>query len=129
MTFEEYCEEMHDLQIFLLSEDEIKELQKSFDAFKKSNFLRKASNPDLKIKSCELRERCERLIRGQKNAIAKVIQSGIKCEYAIEQACSSVEFGEKLLTSRGTKKQFVEHFEMNSAASRLMNAVRKQGKI
>ena len=126
LTFNQYCEEFLDLQTGLMSDQQIKDAKIGFDLL--SSKKPAPTNPDLKLKVSELRGRCERLTRGQKNAIEKVIAANLKDEQSKEAliaATISVKMGDQLLSGHGTKKQFVEHFEINSHASRLMNQVRQ----
>lgn len=121
MTFTEYLEDILDMQVGLMSEAEIAQARKGFELFsapKKAS----ESHPDTKKSITELRARCERLVVGQNNAIARVSD---KPEFAaaIIAARAAIAEGRRVLSAkRPAKSEFIAHAEQNSAASREMNA-------
>ena len=120
MTFEEYCEDFLDLQVGLMSDQALTEARASYDAL--STRTKKAEkHPDLKLPVAELRARCERLVEGQKISIERATDAE-----GIAAARVAVEFGERLLAKRATKAEFVEHKELNSHASRLLNDAKRR---
>lgn len=123
MTFDEYLEDILDLQRGLMSESEIFQARKGYELFS-SPKKTSADHPDTKKSVTELRARCERLVVGQRNAIARVSDKPAFAA-AIIAARASVAEGERvLLAKRPTKSEFIAHAEQNSAASRAMNAVK-----
>lgn len=123
MTFSEYLEDILDMQAGLMSEAEIAQARKGFELF---SAPKKASetHPEMKKPVAELRARCERLVIGQSNAIARVSD---KPEFAaaLISAKAAVAEGKRILSmKRATKAEFIAHAEQNSAASRVMNAVK-----
>ena len=124
MTFNEYLEDVLDMQAGLMSADAMAEARKSFESFcapKKSN----ESHPDMKKSVTELRAICERLVNGQGNAIARVAD---KPEFAAATiaARAAVAEGKRILSAkRATKAEFIAHAAQNSAASRKMNEASK----
>lgn len=123
MNFNEYIEDVLDLHTGLMSEEQVAEARKSFEQFMTP---KKASetHPEMKKPVAELRARCERLVIGQSNAIARVSD---KPEFAaaLISAKAAVAEGKRILSmKRATKAEFIAHAEQNSAASRVMNAVK-----
>lgn len=123
MNFAEYLEDILDMHAGLMSEAEIAQARKGFELFSTPKKASEA-HPDTKKSVTELRARCERLVVGQNNAIARVSD---KPEFAaaIIAARSAVAEGKRILSAkRPTKAEFIAHAEQNSAASREMNAVK-----
>jgi hypothetical protein len=127
ITFHEYLEDVLDLHIGLMSDAEIKEAQKAFEAYQAP---RKAEpkHPDMKKPIDELRARCQRLVQGQQNAVIKFADvTGY--ESALIAARAAVAEGNRILTAkRATKAEYIAHAEMNSNASRAMNTATQAAK-
>lgn len=120
MTFTEYLEDVLDMHAGLMSEAEIAQARKGFELFSAPKKASEA-HPDMKKSVTELRARCERLVAGQNNAIARVFD---KPEFsaAIVAARAAVAEGKRVLSAkRPAKAEFIAHAEQNSAASREMN--------
>lgn len=121
MTFAEYLEDVLDMHAGLMSEAEMVQARKGFELFSAPKKASEA-HPDTKKSITELRARCERLVIGQNNAIARASD---KPEFAaaIIAARVAVAEGKRVLAAkRPTKSEFIAHAEKNSAASREMNA-------
>lgn len=124
MTFNEYLEDVLDLNVGLMSEREIAAAREGYAAF---TAPRKAApkHPDTKMSVGDLRARCERLIAGQARDAEKF--TGVAgYEAAVIAARAAVAEGRALLAAkRPTKAAFIAHAAANSAASRTMNAAAK----
>lgn len=123
MNFTEFLEDVLGLHTGLMSEEEMVEARKAFESF---SAPKKAAetHPEMKKNVTELRARCERLVAGQSNAIARVAE---KPEFAaaIIAARAAVAEGNRILSAkRPTKAEFIAHADQNSAASRQMNAIK-----
>ena len=123
MTFAEYLEDVLDMHAGLMSEAEMVQARKGFELFSAPKKASEA-HPDTKKSITELRARCERLVVGQNNAIARASDKP-KFAAAIISARVAVAEGNRVLAAkRPTKAEFIAHAEQNSAASREMNAVK-----
>lgn len=126
ITFEEYCEDYLDLNIGLMSELQIIEARAGYQSLIDAARAQKpfiAKHPDMKLPIAELRARCERLVSGQRNAVAKFSAVEGFDDAALGAARAAVAHGEALLSAkRPTKAEFIAHAAQNSDASRLMNA-------
>jgi len=124
MSFQEYVEDVLDLHIGLMSKREIQDARKGYESFTAPR-ISDPKHPDMKKNVTELRARCERLVVGQSNAVAKF--SGVSgYENALISARTAVAEGRRILSAkRATKAEYIAHAEMNSDASRKMNAAAK----
>lgn len=126
MRFEDYVEDLLDLQIALLSEAEIHAARAAWQKIQSP-----ASNPvhpDMKQTVAALRARCARLVAGQSNAISKLSAAAIPehMQAALIIAKAAVVEGRRILeNSRSQKSEFISHAEMNSTASRAMNSAQR----
>lgn len=119
MKFQEYLEDILDQQIGLMSGEELAEAHAAFEAFSKSVKEEKPeAHPDMRMKLADLRARSERLVKSQKWALEK---QGKESEGG-KLADAAIKFGEALLAKKAKKAEFVAHAEMNSQASRVLNA-------
>ena len=124
MTFNEYLEDVLDLHVGLMSEREINDARESYKSFTAPR-VADPKHPDMKKTATELRSRCERLVSGQSNAVAK-FSGASGYESALIAARASVAEGRRILSAkRVTKAEYIAHAEMNSDASRKMNAAAK----
>jgi len=71
-----------------------------------------------KWKLSDLKNRCERFVNSEKISIERAPKFAIE---AIEATKIAMNFGEKLLSNKGKKVDFIRHAELNSHASKLMN--------
>lgn len=81
-----------------------------------------AKRADAGMKLDELRARCERLTKNQAIAIQRAKANGLPGD-AIAAAEAAVSEGRRLLEGRAKKAEFQAHADMNSDASRKLNAV------
>lgn len=119
ISFETYLDDVLDLHVALLSKEQIAEARIAYESATGRQVTKK--HPDMARKAGELKTRCERLVNGQRKAIER---RRITDQAALAAARFAVAEGERLLTKRSTKAEFIAHSEMNSDASRLMNAAR-----
>ena len=123
MTFSEYLEDCLDLNIGLMSAEQIAEARECFNRAteKKST---DAAHPDTKKSVSDLKGRCESLVKGQANAIARA-EGKPGFEQAIIAAKAALAEGRRILSAkRPTKAEYIAHAEQNAEASRKMNAVK-----
>lgn len=80
-----------------------------------------AKRADAGMKLDELRARCERLTTNQAIAIQRAKANGLPGD-AIAAAEAAVAEGRRLLEGRAKKAEFQAHADMNSDASRKLNA-------
>ena len=117
ISFETYLEDVMDLHIGLMSQEQIAEARRAYESATNRQVEKK--HPDMARKASELKTRCERLVAGQRTAIER----GLVTDHAaLTAARLAVAEGERLLAKRSTKIEFIANAEMNSNASRMMNA-------
>jgi hypothetical protein len=121
ISFAEYIEDVLDLHVGLMSEEDLTAAREGYARFiapKPSN----PKHPDMKMSAADLIARCKRLVDGQAYAVAKFAgQPGY--ETAVIAAKEAIAEGRRILAAkRPTKADLIAHAQMNSAASRAMNA-------
>lgn len=121
MTFTEYLEDILDLHAGLMSEVEIAQARKGFELFSAPKQANEA-HPDMKKSAIELRTRCERLVNGQINAIARVSDKPQFAAAVVAARAAAAEGKRLLAAKRATKAEYIAHASQNSEASRAMNA-------
>jgi len=124
MSFEDFCDDVLNKSIGLLSANEIEQAQLAYQNWLKPNKQpTKPDHPDMKKPLSALIERTKRLVQSQKYAIEK-FSDDPRYKSAIEAGLKAIEYGEAILANKKSKKSdFIAHAEMNSTASRLFNKV------
>ena len=125
ISFAEYIEDVLDLHIGLMSEKDLADAREGYERFIAPKQIN-PKHPDMKMSSADLIARCKRLVDGQAYAVAKFAdQPGY--EAAVIAAKEAIAEGHRILAAkRPTKADLIAHAQMNSNASRAMNAATQQ---
>lgn len=125
MNFDDFAEDVLGLHTGLMSSEERMQARAAYERWQEPATAATPVHPDMKLQTHVLRQRCERLVAGQKTSVARAIGSVASLRLAAE----SVAFGEMLLSQkRTTKADFIKHATMNSDASRALNNDRQAAK-
>jgi len=112
ITFEDYCEELLDMHICLMTEQEIKEAYQGY--ITKPTKVEKHKWAHLKVGA--LRAKAENLIDCQRIAIERNADKDISLTIAL------VKYADELFSKKATKAQLLDLITKNSEASRILNA-------
>jgi hypothetical protein len=122
MSFEEYCEDIADVQIALLSDDQRANVFANYQAFTApARTVKVEKHHDAQLKAVDVRAKLQRLVNDQKFAVVKY--SALNVEFAK----SFIARAEATLAGKATKAELLELITINSEVSRDLNS-QKQGR-
>ena len=115
INFQEYCEDILDQHIGLMSSEQIKEAMAGYQACVAPK-LKTEKTSDSKLKLAELKSKLARLVSSQKIAIER------NSDKDISTAEAFVKQAEEALEGKATKANLLVLISLNSEVSRYINS-------
>ena len=118
ISFEDYCEDILDLQITLMSVADLRECKAAYKNYvsPSKKVIKKENHPDSYLKLADLKAKAKRLISNQAYAVNKY-----RDDFDVSLSVNVVTKAAELFESKVTKAKLLDLITLNSQASRALN--------